>query len=475
MDKTVFPDDYFWPHNKEKIYDHLDGLKRLWNSHLSDLELIKKWMALPITEALSMLMEANTLMTRMGNRIEYIKTTAVAFFFIGRLSEMQQQCVYLRNFIDETCNSLHYKQEEKEYRNFFSRDIPFKRPETPFDEIIPDEFNSDRLRYKPMSLDNYSSVIRIITNRVNDLYMSLERLTSYVLEAKEDIEMLTTDYCLKDDLDEFKRTNLYTNQLKELLDKIPFDFKNKGQDVCLQWLKQNELLRCYLETSHKINLEKDIRVINYDASNIIKRHNAIILKAITAGSAEWVNFLTYYALYEEIKNGLCLNEEKGGAIIDEIETSLHPKMQKEIYESYIRLHLEINETNQRKHEHFPLYINEEQGMCLYRFLIENYFIDATTDEASFLFLMGCTSKQPCELKKIIWIKNKQLLREMLEQLFIRLIKNRSLRIADLKKLTPICFNNQKGKPIRLANRKRNPSTDSDDLKFFFANYLRCPM
>lgn len=194
MNKEEFPDDYFWPHDTEKIYDHLNDLERLWDNHVSDLELIKKWMVLPITEALSMLMEADALMTRMGNRIEYIKTTEVAFFFIGRLNEMQKQCKCLRSFIDEICNSLNYKKEAKEHPHNYSRDIPFKRPETLFDGIIPDDFDSDRIWYKPMSLDDYSSIIWHINSSVNNIYLSLERLTSYVLEAKEDFEIYTSDY-----------------------------------------------------------------------------------------------------------------------------------------------------------------------------------------------------------------------------------------------------------------------------------------
>jgi len=153
MSKKELPDDNFWPHEKEKIYDHLDDLERLWKNHVSDLEYIKKWMVLPLTDALSMLMEADALIARMGNRIEYIKTTEVAFFFVGRLKEMQMQCKCLKSFIDETTNSLYYKEEENRGHHFYSRDNPFKRPETLFDGIIPDDFDSDITYYNPMSLN----------------------------------------------------------------------------------------------------------------------------------------------------------------------------------------------------------------------------------------------------------------------------------------------------------------------------------
>lgn len=472
MDKKDFPEDYFWPQNKEKIYDHFDDLERLWNSHVSDFELIKKWMALPITEALSMLMEADALMTRMGNRIEYIKTTAVAFFLIGRLREMQQQCQCFKNFIDEMCNSLNYKEEEKTHRHFYSRDIPFKRPETLFDGIIPDQFDSDRVWYEPMSLDSYSLIIRNITNRVNTVYLSLERFTSYVLEAKEDIENETTDYGLMDDIERFRNTNIYKSKRQELLDQIPHAIKSKGRESCMEWLRKNELLRYYNETRREFSITMDDISSITDVKNIDKTRNAIILKSISSGLAEWGEFLTYLTLYDEFSNGLCPNEDNRFTIVDEIEASIHPKLQKEIYESYIKAHPDESLNYQSKHKHFPHYLNKEQGMYLFRILVRGCYIDATTDESSFLFLLGCTHEQPNELKKIKWIKNKQLLREMLEQLYEALVENRSLRKVDLKELTPLCFVNKKGNEMRLANRKAIYSIESDYLQNEIATLLR---
>jgi hypothetical protein len=84
-------DDFFWPHYTDMIYDHIEDLNRLWEEHMCDFELIKKWMSLSLSKGLSMLMEADATMARMGNRMEYIKTTQVAFFFIGHLSEMHNQ------------------------------------------------------------------------------------------------------------------------------------------------------------------------------------------------------------------------------------------------------------------------------------------------------------------------------------------------------------------------------------------------
>ena len=470
-DKEEFPDDYFWPHDKEKIYDHLSDLERLWNNHVSDLELIKKWMVLPITGALSMLMEADALMTRMGNRIEYIKTTAVAFFFIGRLNEMQKQCKCLRSFIDEICNSLYYKKEAEEHPHSYSRDIPFKRPVTLFDGIIPDDFDSDRIWYKPMSLDDYSSIIWHINNSVNNIYLSLERLTSYVLEAKEGFEIYESDYDIMADIELFKFSNLYTNQRQELLEGIPQIVKRKGKESCIEWLKQNELLCFYLDTKGASYKSRFLKA-NEEKTSENKRRNAIILKAISAGPAEWVKFLSYLALYDELINGLCVNDDYNYVIVDEIEASLHPELQKEIYDSYSRLHPEQSSIYQSRHKHFPPCINKEQGIELFRFLVKDSYIGATTDESSFLFLMGCTSEQPKELLTIRWVKNKQLLRELLEMLFRSLMKSKSLRKVDLERLTPHCFENKDGKPLRLAKWKEIFSTDSDNLKKIIATILR---
>ena len=466
MNKKDFPDDYFWPHHKDMIFDHLDDLEKLWKNHLSDFELIKKWMALQITEALSMLMEADALAARMGNRIEFIKTTEMAFVFISHLNEMQEQCKCLKEFIDDLRNPLHYKEEKKRNGNIFSHDIPFKRPKTLFDEIIPDEFNSDRKYYKPMSLDNYSYIIGNITGIINNLYGSLERFTSYVLEERDGFEMHNINYRITADIEMYKSSNLFLKYRKELIDMIPYNIKRQGCDICLNWLKRNELLKCYVETQIKCDVSLKRLMSDDELTPEDKRLNAIVLKVINSGPVEWSRFLTHLILYDEIKNGLCFDEENGVIKVDDIEASLHPELQKEIYESYIRLHPDKRESYKSKHEHFPPGFTKEQGIKLYRFLVNNSFIHATTDEASFLFRMGFISELPDELQKIIWLKNKQLLRELLELLFEKFLNNNSLKLVELERLTPFCFKDKNNEPLKLAKRKKILSQDSDILKTF---------
>ena len=106
-------DDYFWPHYTDMIYDHIEYLGRLWEEHVRDFELIKEWMSLSLSKGLSMLMEADATMARMGKRMEFLKTTEVAFFFIGHLIEMQNQIKLLKGFQAEVSAWLDYNEANK--------------------------------------------------------------------------------------------------------------------------------------------------------------------------------------------------------------------------------------------------------------------------------------------------------------------------------------------------------------------------
>jgi len=251
---------------------------------------------------------------------------------------------------------------------------------------------------------------------------------------------------------------------------MPQCVKNDGRESCLQWLKQNELLRCYIEKCQDFENENNDPTLNTDVK-LLKRRNAIFLKIISSGPEDWVYFLSYLSLYEDIANGLCLEKENGFRIVDEIENSLHPKLQKDIYESFVRMHPDEFQSYQ-KHDHFPHIIKTEQGLDLYNFLVSKSFISAETDESSFLYLMGCTTEQPKELKLITWLCNKQLLREMLELLYKTLIENKNLLKAKLEELTSHCFVGKKGNPYKLAKRKVRLSKESDDIKNKIATLLR---
>ena len=62
---------------------------------------------------------------------------------------------------------------------------------------------------------------------------------------------------------------------------------------------------------------------------------------------------------------------------------------------------------------------------------------------------------------IRWLKNKQLLRELLMH---ENIKKKSSKFADVKNATPHYFLDRNNSRIRLANNKPEPSIDSDWIK-----------
>ena len=125
--------------------------------------------------------------------------------------------------------------------------------------------------------------------------------------------------------------------------------------------------------------------------------------------------------------------------------------------------------SKERHAHFPPCIDENRGIALHRFLIQQGMIGANSDEASFLYLMGIVTCQPKDLRLIEWVANKQLLREMLEGAVRPLLEDGNFKKADIERLAPLCFT-QGGKPLNLAKSKPVPSIDSDALENFFATW-----
>lgn len=122
--------------------------------------------------------------------------------------------------------------------------------------------------------------------------------------------------------------------------------------------------------------------------------------------------------------------------------------------------------------HFPACLNFAQGERVLSFLKEHGFVAPTTDPANFLYQMGATDELPSELAPLLWIKNKQLLREMLELWFGRLLAEGSLKKARLEAICSQVFVDDDGKMIHLAKNKAVPSVDSDELVDFFATIPR---
>ena len=127
---------------------------------------------------------------------------------------------------------------------------------------------------------------------------------------------------------------------------------------------------------------------------------------------------------------------------------------------------------EKKQAHFPSCLTYSQGDAALKFLKENKFVPEDTEPTNFLYQMGCSGDCPTDVKPIVWLKNKQLLREMLELWFKRLLDEKSLNKAKMEAICTNIFINQKGESIALAKNKQVLMEDSDILADFFATILR---
>ncbi len=117
--------------------------------------------------------------------------------------------------------------------------------------------------------------------------------------------------------------------------------------------------------------------------------------------------------------------------------------------------------------HMPLYRTREQGTNLYEFLVRGGYIDGKTDRECWLYLMGCTAEQPSELNPIRWLHTKEQLRHMLSLFFGGMLKDGSLKLADLTKQVPKMFIDKNGNAIELSKPRKEVSGEMDDLTTFF--------
>ena len=122
----------------------------------------------------------------------------------------------------------------------------------------------------------------------------------------------------------------------------------------------------------------------------------------------------------------------------------------------------------RQQGHFPPCLTYQQGASALVFLKEKGFVEKDTDVTNFLYLMGCTEEKTESVKPVCWLRNKQLLREMLECWFGRLIDDGSMKKARMEALCSLCFVDKKGEMIHLSKNKPVPSHESDLLTNFFA-------
>lgn len=115
----------------------------------------------------------------------------------------------------------------------------------------------------------------------------------------------------------------------------------------------------------------------------------------------------------------------------------------------------------------PAHLNRDEVILLYRFVTENGFVDSKTSSEEFLYVFGVEQSIPDHFRPVCWLKNKQLLRELLEHVYVRPINSGSIAFSDISNCVPTIFVSKKGVPFTLARRKHEDSLDSDLLANFF--------
>ncbi|WP_430972642.1 hypothetical protein [Sunxiuqinia rutila] len=104
---------------------------------------------------------------------------------------------------------------------------------------------------------------------------------------------------------------------------------------------------------------------------------------------------------------------------------------------------------------FRTRLNNTQRSLLFELLVDGGFIPKDTDKDDFIWVFGGMNDNNLK-SKITWLKNKQLLRELLTPL-----KPLDIKSAVYERFVPLVFINDKGNPNALAKNKPVPSSDSD--------------
>lgn len=117
--------------------------------------------------------------------------------------------------------------------------------------------------------------------------------------------------------------------------------------------------------------------------------------------------------------------------------------------------------------HLPLYRTREEGTNLYEFLVRGGYIDGKTDRECWLYQMGCTAEQSAEVNPIRWLHTKEQLRYMLSLFYDGMLKDGSLKLADLTRQVPKMFIDKNGNAIELPKPRKEESAEMDALRTFF--------
>lgn len=115
----------------------------------------------------------------------------------------------------------------------------------------------------------------------------------------------------------------------------------------------------------------------------------------------------------------------------------------------------------------PTNLTTDQINNLFKLLVDGKFIPADTSPDCFKWAFGdLMQSQPDQWNPIAWKCNKQLLRELLTA-----IKANDIIIADMEKIAPLIFIDEKGIPFKLAKNKNKEDVNHKRLKRILATFI----
>ena len=115
--------------------------------------------------------------------------------------------------------------------------------------------------------------------------------------------------------------------------------------------------------------------------------------------------------------------------------------------------------------HFPLNSDEAVSRQWFDFLVSKGFVGRDTELDCWLYLMGFSSTQPCEVKPVEWLKTVETARLMLCRVHGNLLASKELTVVRMKELASQCFTKQ-GEPLKLAKPRKESSLDADEIENF---------
>ena len=209
-------------------------------------------------------------------------------------------------------------------------------------------------------------------------------------------------------------------------------------------------------TSSKKSYQKVASLAGYPQNSKAQRFNGFCFMMIAIESEDLLNALESYGKIYGKKDACSVYNyfQKLGRD--------NPEMNKYVVEPMEEF-LEVEDGH-----HFPECRDVSQGEKLYRMLKDKQFVDESTERLNFLYQMGCTEERPMDVLPIKWLKNKQLLREMLEG-WLQPIFNNSFTKAMMERICPHVFINKKGEKLSLSKNKSQLSWESSEMEEFFQN------